>query len=178
LHWDTNVWQHIKGETPVEKEDISFEKYLHLENNDSYDYSHRVQGLIALEDTPITNGGFCAVIGFGNRLQKWAVENTDLENKYIYKHFVKVPRTDPIHSEIRYVGARAGCLIVWNVTLPHSNFPNSGSQFRFCQYIKMFPAPKNTVVKELAQYIPKDLEVTDLGKKIISTKPILLSVVM
>jgi len=81
-------------------------------------------------------------------------------------------------KEIRYIGVRAGCLIIWHCTQPHSNFPNNGSDFRYCQYLKMFPVPRNISLKtlksmqqEINDYMPKGIQLTQLGQKLYRYAP-------
>jgi len=41
---------------------------------------------------------------------------------------------------------KAGSLLVWNDLLPHCNTNNHTSRWRYCQYIRMFPAAKESEI--------------------------------
>jgi len=179
LHFDMNPWYYVRHQQTgqvkeVDELDVDFIS----ENNDNYDQPNRVQGLITFGDTPIQNGGFCSVLGFEKRLQQWTQENSDIENRYAYKHFVPIPGDDTLYKEIRYIGVRAGCMIVWRNTQPHSNFPNNGADFRYCQYVKMFPVPKLRTPGEIKHFqdiitanLPHDFTLSELGKKLFRMSP-------
>jgi len=134
--------------------------------------------LIAFDDTPIKNGGFCCVLSFDKRLSQWSEENRVLESKFNSKHFVMIPENDAMYKEIRYIPVRAGCIIVWKNTQLHSNFPNDSSDFRYVQYVKMFPVPIKRTQDEIKRYqlimkknLPPNLRLTDLGEKLFRLKP-------
>jgi len=179
LHFDMNPWYYLKhqqtGQVP-EVTELDFD--LISENNDNYDQPNRVQGLITFDDTPIKNGGFCCVLSFDKRLSQWAEENRVLESKFNSKHFVMIPENDAMYKEIRYIPVRAGCIIVWKNTQLHSNFPNDSSDFRYVQYVKMFPVPIKRTQDEIKRYqlimkknLPPNLRLTDLGEKLFRLKP-------
>jgi len=83
-----------------------------------------------------------------------------------------------MYKEIRYIPVRAGCMIVWKNTQLHSNFPNNSSEFRYCQYVKMFPIPIKRTQDEIKRCqlimkknLPPNLQLTDLGEKLFRLKP-------
>jgi len=178
LHWDMNPWIYVKHQKTGVNEVKELTTDFISENNDNYDQPERVQGLLTLDDAPVANGGFCTVIGFRNRLEKWTEDNKGWAAKFAKSHFVQVPKNDSMFNEIRHIGVRAGCLIIWHCTQPHSNFPNNGSGFRYCQYLKMFPVPRNISLKtlksmqqEIIDYMPKGIQLTQLGQKLYRYTP-------
>jgi len=179
LHWDMNPWVYVERQKNNLKEKEDYENFNFIsENNDNYNHFDKVQGLIALADTPIDNGGFISVLGFEKRIEKWAEDHKALADKYEFRHFVRVPKDDPMFQEARKIPVRAGCMVIWRGTQPHSNYPNNSSNFRYCQYIKMFHVPDienvrvfKDIQKIMKQCFPKDFSITELGEKLYRQKP-------
>lgn len=152
FHWDLNPW-FWTGLLKDEIEKKPFENHYLLfshnlgklitEGNDTpkkYPNSLKLQGLVALGDTSFDTGGFQCVPGFvGETLKQWAKENVKLSEKYLEKHFVPVPKEDPLVKSAQVIGLPKGSLLIWSSELPHCNRYNSSSEFRYCQYIKMVP---------------------------------------
>jgi len=76
-----------------------------------------------------------------------------------------------INSQAKKISCRAGSLIVWSGELPHCNYPNESRNFRINQYVKMIPAQENgknaDLRRECVKSFTKDIEVTELGKKLL-----------
>jgi len=144
LHWDMNPWVWVESRKNPTKNKESYSNFnFPSENNNNYNYTEKVQALIALDDTPIENGGFICVLGFEKRLQKWAEDHAELAAQYDLRHFVRVPKDDLLFNEAVKIPVRAGYMIVWKDSQPHANYPNNCSKFRYCQYLKMFPVPES-----------------------------------
>jgi len=96
------------------------------------------QGILYLTDTPPEQGAFRCVPGFHRRLDAWLdalPEGAD-------------PRAQDLHAlGVKYVGGRAGDLIIWNDRLPHGASPNRGTRPRIVQYLNWYRAlvPANPV---------------------------------
>ena len=152
FHWDLNPW-YWTGIMEDDQEKRPFEDHYLLfshnlgklitEGNDTpkkYENSMKLQGLVALGDTSFETGGFQCVPGFvGETLKQWAKDNMEHSKNYVHKHFVGVPKTDPLIKSAQVIGLPKGSLLVWSSELPHCNRYNLSSQFRYCQYIKMVP---------------------------------------
>jgi len=179
LHWDMNPWVYVERLKSGKKEKEDYENFNFVsENNDYYDYLDKVQGLIALEDTPLDTGGFTAVLGFDQRIEQWIIDNKDLADRNEFRHYVRVPLQDPMFQQTTKIPVRAGSLIIWRGSIPHSNFPNNGANFRYCQYLKMFPVPDigneeafKVIQQVLKNRLPKELQLTELGEKLYRQKP-------
>jgi len=169
FHWDLNPWQWV-GLSPSSKseekkwDDLEVEGFFIEENNGS-DYLgwERVQGLVALAKSQYDDGGFQCVPGFHHFLKEWALRNPQFTDK----GFVRIPQDDPIWKQGQRITLRKGSLVIWSSQLPHCSFPNNSSNFRICQYIKMFPT-KNRKERALAlkARLPKDFQVSKLGHKL------------
>jgi len=92
LHWDMNPWVYVERLKSGEKEKEDYTNFNFIsENNDYYDYLDKVQGLIALEDTPLDTGGFTAVLGFDQRIEKWTIDHKDLADRNEFRHMYVYP---------------------------------------------------------------------------------------
>jgi len=97
----------------------------------------RVQGLLALVDCRLQDGGFECVPGFNNIMHSiWvpAVGKKKIEDKII-KHRYQFVKTDPVIQYIQKCPIRAGSLLIWDSRLPHNNYPNDSERPRIVQYI-------------------------------------------
>ena len=135
----------------------------------------RLQGFVNLADTKEEDGGFRVVPGFQKHLKEWSELTKELSYaKTENNDFIYVPPGDSLHSDeyLQKVTARAGSLVIWRSELPHCNYSNSSKKFRMVTYLKMVPArwnaPGTRIRKmEIAKRIPKDFELTELGKKLL-----------
>lgn len=152
----------------------------------------RVQGLVNLMDCPQNNGGFHTVPKFHKKFFEWSKQNSYQQEGFKQRNFVDVPIDDPMRDEVVRIPMKAGSVLVWNSQQPHGmkfclqitdnsegNYPNESENFRMVQYIKM------TVAEEDGQFhpvfylpqwkpedwLPKDFQVTDLGKKLFGMEP-------
>jgi len=134
----------------------------------------RVQGILALNDCGPKDGGFKCVPGFHHHIRGWA-------NKYQHKHkknFLPgsffVPKDEPFYDDAQTCPLRKGSLLIWDSKLPHCTFPNSSSNGRMIQYIKMAPVKDGAVEPLLAQHpelLPEDFHLTELGRRIYGYEP-------
>jgi len=178
LQWDMNPWVYVERLKSGKKEKENYKNFSFMsENNDNYDYLDKVQGLIALDDTPFENGGFLAVLGFDKCIEKWAEDHKYLAVKNNYRHYVSVPKDDPMFQQTTKIPVRSGSLIIWRGSIPHSNYPNNCGNFRYCQYLKMFPVPDignvemfNSIQKCIKDSLPKEFQLTELGEKLYRQK--------
>lgn len=93
-----------------------------------------VQGVLALEDTDETMGGFVCVPSIYRDLARFLDQHRMISGK----KFSRFP--DTTGHEIVKVPARAGDLIVWSSLLPHTGGMNeSEDRVRLCQYVTMNP---------------------------------------
>lgn len=154
-----------------------------LENNvvgsraSVYGKKVHIQGLINLEDNRDQDGGFLVCPRVHARLAEVTKQKLELWRRQFgdTNKFCVLPEegNEDIHSLATRVTARAGSLVFWSQLSPHGSAPNNSGNFRYAQFIKMFPASSVTparaklrctaVKKMLANAEVKEL--TDLGKK-------------
>jgi len=134
----------------------------------------KVQGLVALVDSRKDDGGFITVPGFTSYLPEWSKKT----KKYNGMHFVGVKKNQKFIEKAQKITMRAGSVVIWNSCQPHCNFSNNSSNFRFCQYIKMFPAslanPTPAEFKAraaaLRSLLPKSFKVSETGQQVFGFK--------
>jgi hypothetical protein len=117
-----------------------------------------VQGLITLTDARVEDGGFHCIPGGHKFAHVWSTD----------KKSMQVEADDPIHSKIKNIPLRKGCLLVWNTLLFHGNHPNFSKNWRIVQYIRMLPnkeTPYGPLAPEM-KYYPVQFQMTPLGKKL------------
>ncbi len=157
----------------IENHNYSSESGDGILTGSAFDGVVRVQGLIALGDTPADAGGFCCVPGFHRHTLKWGranrlhcIEQALLQP--VNPTSVQIPKDDPMQQHIQPVPLRAGSLLIWDSRLPHCNFANKSSRHRLVQYIKMAQAADREVAQIVYRRddLPRDLELTDIGRKL------------
>jgi ectoine hydroxylase-related dioxygenase (phytanoyl-CoA dioxygenase family) len=93
-----------------------------------------VQGVLALDDTDETMGGFCCVPGFHKNLAEWIAQQPTDRNP----HAPDLSRL-PDGMKVTPIPMQAGDLVIWNRLLAHGNGRNEGTRPRLAQYITFFP---------------------------------------
>lgn len=190
LHLDMNPWHYVEEETPKKDEEI-MEKLRYkakiefiLENNhigvlNPKYFKLHVQGLINLTDNKENDGGFQIVPGFKHWIKEWTEERKDLKERYGTRNtFIVLPSNDPIHKMSIRVTARAGSVIIWDQRTIHGSRANNSPNFRYAQFIKMFPSiPKGTERRKArSEKMKKLLEESefvpsDFGNKVFGLEP-------
>ena len=163
--WKTvDKWLHIDCNPFTGRTDIGgFDHH-----NDSFiDFTQNLfcQGLIALTDAKISDGGFHCVPG--SHLNPNIYESMLESNGNI-----QVPLNHPIRTHIQKISMRRGSLLVWNSLLAHANYPNNSSNFRAVQYIRMLPISNGyyrPLFPNLSNY-PSSFYPSDLGQKLFGIK--------
>lgn len=192
-HWDMNPWEHFQADRrSKENEEKMFwshgkclwkdmseaDFFFSTENNERpishFINSHKVQGLISLNDSREDTGGFICCPGFHQYLPKWIQSNPKTHSL----HFVPVGTgSTEILSNMQKITMRKGSLCIWSAELPHCNYPNESNQLRACVYVKMFPKSSLPLgvegflkerTKALLRLMPPGLEVTDLGRRLFA----------
>ncbi len=155
-----------------------------LENNvvgsraTAYGKKVHIQGLINLADNRDEDGGFHVCPRVHARLAEVTKQKLELWRKQFgdENKFCVLPEegNEDIHRLATRVTARAGSLVFWSQLSPHGSAPNNSGNFRYSQFIKMFPASslepgranlrRAAVKKMLANADVKEL--SDLGKKV------------
>jgi len=105
---------------------------LHWEH-DPHDPSLRLmQGVLALTDTPVGQGGFRCVPSLYRDRQAWP-------SRPVPKPWGDAWEPEVGEADVLEVPARAGDLIVFDSRLPHANSRNRSDRPRLAFYIQMFP---------------------------------------
>jgi hypothetical protein len=104
-------------------------------DHDPFDEAKRMfQGVLALTDTAINQGGFCCVPSLYRDRDAWPINpSIDANGEEDWLAHTK-------GREIVHVPARAGDLIVWDSRLAHGNSKNTSAKPRIAFYILMGPA--------------------------------------
>jgi hypothetical protein len=104
IHWDHNPWDATK---------------------------QMFQGVLALTDTAVGQGGFCCVPSLYRNFEAWP------RNPVIDPDWGEDWLADTTGRKIIHVPANAGDLIVWDSRLAHSNSKNRSSRPRIAFYVLM-----------------------------------------
>jgi len=127
-----------------------------------------------LQESKENSGGFQCVPGFHHYLKTWATHVPH----YSDEGLVDCPTGDLLTQHGQKITMRRGSVLVWNSELPHCNYSNDSSDFRMCQYIRMFPAevfgaPFGSPLWEARAYAvqqrlpsPDNFQVSELGAKL------------
>eukprot|EP01114_Cavostelium_apophysatum_P018944 TRINITY_DN5966_c0_g1_i1.p1 TRINITY_DN5966_c0_g1~~TRINITY_DN5966_c0_g1_i1.p1 ORF type:complete len:380 (-),score=76.73 TRINITY_DN5966_c0_g1_i1:51-1190(-) len=95
----------------------------------------RVQGVLALADTTVREGGLQLVPGCHHIFKEWA----NLYKDSLNKNYVEmIPENNFLWKYVQKVPMRRGTICVWDSRLAHSNFPNESEHPRIAQYITMY----------------------------------------
>ena len=104
---------------------------------------------MALNDSPVGNGGFRCIPGFHklSRIRKYReeYENGKFHPKSRTKiqpptsKFVFFDDMESIDRDVKEISMNAGDYIIWNSRLPHSNCPNKSDKWRLFCYIRYVP---------------------------------------
>ena len=193
---DGNKWLHVDMD-PITNHGTPYgfvSKQFYDENMKIYrDWKHkafdeytkcRVQGILALKDCNLNDGGFQCVVGFHkimntiwmDKMGKNRIKKDTISHRYQFNS------EDPILKYVTKCPIKKGSLLVWNSKLPHNNYSNNSNQPRIVQYIKyarhddcgISYVPFNKQVKgpwgtwiPVTLTLPFDInELNDLGKKI------------
>ncbi len=194
VHLDMNPVYWYESPDAHEDDDLvnslSYDLPLHfiLENNivgsraTAYGKKVHIQGLINLADNRDEDGGFLICPRVHARLAEVTEQKLELwRSQFGDKNkFCVIPEdgNEDIHRLATRVTARAGSLVFWSQLSPHGSKPNNSGNFRYAQFIKLFPASslspdraklrRAAIKKMLANAEVKEL--TDLGKKIHGLK--------
>ena len=142
----------------------------------------RTQGILALDDCSVNDGGFQCIPGFHNVMKDVWIKQMGEEKikKGIMNHRYQFKKNDPLIEYITKCPIRKGSFLVWNSKLPHNNFSNNSSHGRKNQYIKYAryddPAVKPAKFGEvqsgpwgmwpLTLQFPKEVELNDITRRI------------
>ncbi len=112
----------------------------------------RLQGLVALEDTDVDQGGFACIPGFHHTFRQWTQDNLDARRP-ARQTFVRFRDKALIESSMTPIPMKKGDLLIWNALLPHTNTSNQTDRWRACQYVTFFPAHgEHRQMQEQARY--------------------------
>lgn len=177
IHFDLNPWDIPSEIIPKTQEQVKKDLqdmvkfpdgFLCTENNNGK-MPLKLQGLLALSDAREEDGGFITIPKFSKFIQEWASQTKPF--LYSTSDFNHLDREDPCLQYTQKIPIRKGSLLIWNGTQPHANYPNNSCNYRMVQYIKMFPAIRNETYRKarvelLSNFIPKDFQISPLGKKL------------
>ncbi|EFC49277.1 hypothetical protein NAEGRDRAFT_78224 [Naegleria gruberi] len=147
----------------------------------------KLQGMINLIDSKEQDGGLMLVPCFHTQFlsyakatfKKFAGKSDHLDN------FVKVPpgfHNLDLYKMAKPISLPAGAIIIWDSRIPTCTYQNDSDKFHMAQYVRMFKcekylvpssesSPRNPSLLEMRRQLiersmPKDFEVTPLGKKL------------
>eukprot|EP01080_Neovahlkampfia_damariscottae_P004804 gene4804-8390_t len=126
VHWDLDIWDNINSAVDL-------------------------QGVLALEDTDETMGGFHCVPGMNNEIEyfKKKYENKVGKKEKEKFHFRGIPINIPMDMyydrkyKLKKIIVKKGDLIIWKRELAHGNGENLSNVPRLAQYINMYPVPED-----------------------------------
>jgi len=141
-----------------------------------------LQALIDFADNREQDGGFHLVPGFQDILLTWV---SDSQRRNVNKSygrrqtFIVLPESECIQRLAVRITLRAGSLLIWDQRVCHGSAPNSSSNIRFAQFLKLFPAnpihPKRAELraKKLSEKIQEAnfTQLTELGERLFGLKP-------
>jgi len=194
IHLDINPLQFMQDSLDSYNERWSQLTYGHKlnnfinENNIAHKSVLHLQGVLNLKENFEEDGGFCCVPGFANVFGSWYEGN-----KQVLSHIKTSPsvgfssKQHWLNKHAQRISMRPGSTVIWDSRLPHGSMPNNSSQFRCCQFIKMFPKSdipteeilndrKETVKREIeiskfqSELTPLGIKLFDLDESIINTK--------
>ena len=96
-----------------------------------------VQGVLALSNAREQDGGFLCVPGSHRISKEWAFRNGWADRPFPGQ--IRPESDDPLQYCTHKIPVRAGSIIIWNQFTFHANHPNCSDQWRFNQYIRMYP---------------------------------------
>ncbi|KNC55520.1 uncharacterized protein AMSG_01785 [Thecamonas trahens ATCC 50062] len=103
-------------------------------------HAQRYQGLVALVDCPITTGTFACVPGSSAYLDTWVSEHFRDGKAGLANRSVRPKASDPMAAYMQPIPLRKGQMVIWHFELLHANVPNTSSNMRLIQFIRMMPA--------------------------------------
>jgi hypothetical protein len=106
---------------------------IHWDHNPHDDSLRWIQGVVALTETELGQGGFRCVPSLFHDHDAWPTEP-------VRREWGDEWNPDVPGREIVEVPAGAGDLIVWDSRLPHANSRNTSERPRIAFYVQMFPA--------------------------------------
>lgn len=129
------------GHKTIDKSHWHRDAFVHTDCNLWYPpLQLEIQGLLALDDTQVGQGGFACIPGFHKEFREWCAAHQNWTVKDPKKKFNKFMDQELITSKLKQIPMKAGDFLVWNNLLPHCNTRNTSEKWRFCYYIRMFRA--------------------------------------
>lgn len=138
--------------------------------------TRKLQGILALVDCRVEDGGFHAVPGFQHFIRTWTKQNEQIclnANQTFDPTTIQIPQDDPIRQHIQRMPIRKGSLLVWDSRLPHGNFPNNSNQMRIVQYLHMAPIADQALrpYPITKDDLPHQFHLSELGSKLYGFHP-------
>ena len=104
---------------------------------DPDDRNVKLQGVVALKDCSVNDGGFHCVPGVAAHIHDWIALYGDYPpTPAPGDTTVQIPKNDPMREDIQRVPIRRGSLLIWDSATPHGTFPNTSDEFRAILYVK------------------------------------------
>lgn len=89
-----------------------------------------VQGVVYLDDTTETQGGFCCVPSLYAELEEWVEDQPEDRDPF---------SPDLEGYEVEAIPGGQGDLLIWDRLLTHGNGSNEADEPRYAQYVLMYP---------------------------------------
>jgi len=186
LHLDLNPWTYFQDTLPLE--DLEYKNLRDFSkeiNNVTHASGPNVQGVLALNDNRIDDGGTVLLAGFQNCFAQWTNSlgsmSSQIHNQG--KHAgnlvwrgkgagsYKFSNADPIHKLKQRITMRAGSLLIWDQRVVHGSNHNNSCNFRLAQFIKAFrrASVSETRMQHRSDRLRAELELSDLEHTITSS---------
>jgi hypothetical protein len=176
-HFDINPYIWTGMRTADRDYKMSYDYYSRLlsegNNTPPINGYPKLRSVLQLSDCVDDSGGLECFVGFNNQIKNWCQVNPPV-GKFLNPYGFGIDKDNPICENMQKITVRAGSMIVFSAELPHNIFPNTSTQFRYAQYLRM--TPLSTLMlddvqlekrkKLIQQNIPSDLEVTEIGREI------------
>ncbi len=153
LHLDLNPWLYFSEAMPLE--DLTYETLRDFSkeiNGVTHVTGPNIQGVLALNDNMLNDGGTVLIAGFHKCFHKWVgslgpmathIHPGSVDSGHLVWRgkgsgsYIFAPN-DPLHIFKQRVTMRLGSFLIWDQRVVHGSAQNNSDNFRIAQFIKGF----------------------------------------
>ena len=153
LHLDLNPWTYFSDAMPLE--DLTYETLRDFSkeiNGVTRETGPHVQGVLALNDNTLNDGGTVLIAGVHKCFHKWVgslgpmathIHPGSVDSGHLVWRgrgsgsYIFAPN-DPLHNFKQRVTMRSGSFLIWDQRVAHGSAQNNSNNFRIAQFIKAF----------------------------------------